>query len=84
MDYESIIDGYDKIREQCYKIVKSDLSILGDFNWLRAAIQEEDIQLSILGGDIQCSGYCYTTQTMSSEYFYFIVPVKRIEENLNA
>jgi hypothetical protein len=28
---------------------------------------------------INCSGYCYTTQTMGHEYFDFDIPVDEIE-----
>lgn len=70
MNYQSIIEEYDKLRNKCYKLIKSgDERLLEEFFWLKYAIQEEEINLDFHENFIICNGYTFTTQTMSNEWF---------------
>ena len=80
MDYEEIVERYEKLREKCYRAMKNDVKTLGSDAWLYFAIKENELELFVLGsGSINCSGNTYTTQTMSTESFSFILSKEEIE-----
>lgn len=81
IDFDGIIDAYIGIREQCYKLMRENPhEILGDQEWLRSAISENDINIYTAGDKIHCSGYCRSMQTMDTEWFYFEIPKERIKK----
>ncbi len=80
MNLEEIIDGYNDFRETCLMLVKRNPALLGEYAWLQYAIQESDVTLHFIEGvGVECSGHAYTTQTMDSEYFDFIIPFSELE-----
>jgi hypothetical protein len=80
VNFEEIIEGYEKLRERCYEAGKyGNKNLLGDYYWLRFAIIESDISLEFRENGIRCYGNCYTTQTMSNEFFEFTVPFSELE-----
>lgn len=79
MNYEEMIDGYNELREQCLMIAKNNPEVFDEGAWLRNAIVDSDITLDYSSQGIHCRGNAYTTQTMSSEYFQFIVPLEMLD-----
>jgi len=81
MNYEEIIEGYNSLREICLKLAKQNNGrLMGADSWLQYAISEGDITLWFYENGIECSGYTYTSQTMSDESFSFRIPMELIEE----
>jgi hypothetical protein len=82
LDYENMIGGYNKLREQCLELAKRDNGkLMGPDAWLCYAILETDITLYFYEDGIECSGMAYTSQTMCSEPFNFKIPMELIKEN---
>jgi hypothetical protein len=82
MSYENLIEEYEALRSKCYKAIKNgDKALLGGDYWLRAAIQEEDIQMVASYNGIECYGSAYTTQSMSNEHFDCVIPYSELEKN---
>ncbi|ASR75504.1 hypothetical protein SEA_MILDRED21_97 [Streptomyces phage Mildred21] len=82
MRYEGIIEEYENLREKCYRAIKrGDRKLLGSDYWLRAAIQETDIQMIVHANGIECYGSCYTMQTMDTEHFSILIPLSELESN---
>lgn len=78
-DLEQMIDGYNELREQCVKLAKENRGeLMGSDAWPSAALQDGDITLNYTLEGVQCSGTTYTMQTMSSEWFDFIIPFDRL------
>lgn len=68
MRYEGIIEEYENLREKCYKAIKrGDRKLLGSDYWLRAAIQETDIQMIVHAND--------------TERFSILIPFSELESN---
>jgi hypothetical protein len=71
----AIINGYNELRERCYEAARKDNGkLMGSDAWLRYAILSTDITLETAVDGIRCWGSCYTSQTMSTEPFDFIIP----------
>ena len=80
MNYEEIIDGYNDLRDKCYALARKDGGkLMGSDKWLRSALCESDMTLSFTSGGIDCYGSTYTTQTMSHESFFFMIPFSELE-----
>lgn len=81
MNYEEIIDGYNDLREKCLELAKVNSDDLMDNGaWFKTAIMESDVTLDYSEGGIHGHGNAYTTQTMSTEYFSFVIPFELLEE----
>lgn len=80
MDYEKIIEEYEALRGRCYKLAReNDGKRMGEYAWLRFAMQEEEINMQRVLGGIECYGSTYTTQTMDFESFDFFVPLSELD-----
>jgi len=80
MNYEQIIDGYNELREKCLKLAKANNGALMDSGaWFKSAIIDSDVTLDYSESGIHGYGDAYTTQTMSTEYFSFVIPYSLIE-----
>lgn len=78
---EEIIEAYNSLRERCCKLAKADRGeLMGKDAWLRHALSERDITLAWTTDGIQCWGSTYTSQTLESEWFDFIIPHERLLE----
>lgn len=85
MNFEEIIEGYDELREICLKLAKQNNGrLMSSDAWLQYAICQDDITLAFYENGIECSGYAYTSQTMSDEPFNFRIPMELIVEEKNA
>ncbi|AXG66229.1 hypothetical protein SEA_ANNADREAMY_134 [Streptomyces phage Annadreamy] len=81
MNYEEIIDGYNELRERCLELAKANNGALMDNGaWFMTAIMESDITLDYSEGGIHGWGNAYTTQTLTTEYFSFVIPFELLEE----
>lgn len=80
MDYETIIESYNELRERCLIIAKLNDELMGSDAWLKFAIDDSDIKMYYSEQGIVCFGSCFTTQTMSNEHFNFTIPYSYIEE----
>jgi hypothetical protein len=81
MIYEEIIECYNDLREKCLEIAKRDNGKLMESDaWLCWAIQESDITLDYSNQGIHCHGSAYTTQTMGTELFSFVIPFSELED----
>lgn len=80
MNYEQVIDGYNELREKCLELAKSNDGALMDSGaWFKTAIMDSDITLYYSEDGIHGYGNAYTTQTMSTEYFSFVIPYSLLE-----
>jgi hypothetical protein len=79
MDLEQIIEEYNILRIRALQLAKEKPELLGEFAWLRNAIQDEEVTLHFLDDNIALSGHTFTTQTMSSEWFWFEVPLSELD-----
>lgn len=82
MDFETIIDSYHEIRRQCYELARNNnAELMGNDSWLRFALCEDDINLSLTSDGINCYGTAYTVQTGgSNEPFDFTIPLQLIKD----
>lgn len=79
MDYQKIIDGYNELREECLMIAKNNPELFDEGAWFKTAIVDSDITLDYSDDGVHCRGYAYTTQTMSSQHFQFVIPFERLK-----
>jgi hypothetical protein len=84
IDLEQVISIYNQAREACFKIMPENPAVLGDDEWLKFAIKENDIQLEFTNGHVSCYGTCYTTQTQSYENFEFIIPTEAVYKEVGS
>ncbi|QOI67518.1 hypothetical protein SEA_BEUFFERT_140 [Streptomyces phage Beuffert] len=81
MNYEEIIDGYNDLRERCLELAKADSdNLMIEGAWFKSAIMESDATLDYSESGIHGHGNAYTCQTMSTEYFSFVIPFELLEE----
>jgi hypothetical protein len=81
MDFETIIEGYNSLREKCLELAKrNNGALMGDDAWLRGAIIEQDITLDFIEGvGIECHGTAFTMQTVDHEAFCFTIPFSELD-----
>jgi hypothetical protein len=80
MSYQEMIDGYNDLREVCLMIAKNNPELFHDGARFKMAIVDSDVTLDYSSDGIHGHGSAYTTQTMSQEYFSFIIPFEVLEE----
>ena len=82
MNYEDIIEGYNELRERCLELAKANSdTLMHDGAWFKTAIMESDITLDYSESGIHGHGNAYTTQTMSTEYFSFVIPFDMLKDS---
>ena len=79
MNYEQIIDGYNELRENCLMIAKNNPELFDEGAWFKNAIIDSDITLHYSEEGVHCYGSAFTTKTMSSEHFQFMIPFERLK-----
>jgi hypothetical protein len=81
MNYEEIIEGYNSLRETCFKLAKQNNGrLMGADSWLQYVLDERDMTLWFYEDGVECTGMTYTSQTMSDESFCFRIPMELIKE----
>lgn len=85
MNLETMLYWHNDLREFCEDIAsKNNGELMGEYAWLRHAMQARDITLTATPNGIQCYGTCWTTKTMDHEWFDFIIPLDLIPEELRS
>jgi len=72
------IETYQTLGERIEKWFKEDPSRLGGDEWLRHVIDTYNMNLDVQNDGIRVHGCAYTMQTMSNEWFDFVVPWEEI------
>lgn len=81
MNYEEIIDGYNDLREKCVRLAKANNCALMDVGaWFGSVVMDSDVTLDYSDQGIHGHGNAYTNQTMTTEYFSFVIPFELLEE----
>lgn len=69
------IEAYQALREQCYNAAcRNSGALMGDAAWLRNALRETDIEMTVYAHGIACHGLVYSLQTLDHESFEFTIP----------
>lgn len=69
-----IVEAYDELRSRVYKAIQANHRLMGSDAWLRHAIEERELHLSIGPAGISVRGSTFTCQTQSNEWFDFPIP----------
>jgi hypothetical protein len=80
MNLQEIIDEFNRVREQCYHLARENNGArMGEYAWLRNALDDTDIRMDWTPQGVNCYGYAYTTQTMDNEWFDFTIPFSELD-----
>lgn len=75
---ENLIETYERLRNRAYEIARQNPKvIMGDDAWLFNAMNTNDMVLMANSDGITVYGSCWTSQTMTTEFFSFIIPYDR-------